>query len=85
MTERTDSPMYHDPDNMEDFDIRLMQLKDSWYIPVFDELIMDLSDYLEEYGSRPHIEEMEEKYDFNYEEVREKCDKLYGEFLDEYE
>ena len=42
MTERTDSPMYHDPDNMEDFDIRLMQLKDSWYSPVFDELIMDI-------------------------------------------
>ncbi len=43
---------------------------------VIEELIRDLCVYLQAYGSSTDIQKMEEKYDFDYEEVLKEMERL---------
>ena len=65
-------PEFHYDVDKEHYEIALMQIKDSFFSELFDELIGDLCVYLQCYGSKTDIEEMEEKYEFDYEETLKK-------------
>lgn len=60
--------MHYDTDKYR-FEIAKLQIKDSYYSEYHDELIADLCVFLQCYGSKKDIEMMEEKYDFDYDEV----------------
>lgn len=71
----TEVKYYNKDIDPAEWEIQLMQIKNSYYSDIYDELIKDLCSYLCEYGSAVAIAVMEEKYDFDYVDVMDEIEK----------